>query len=51
MEVVLKIIFLAFSNTDFQFDSKRLIWKSYTIAEALSITGKIKIIDKKNLLK
>ncbi len=46
-EVVLGMLFLAFSNADFQFGAEELIWKTYTIAKALPITCQIKLIDKR----
>ncbi len=51
MEVVLGMPFLALSNTDFQFGAKKLTWRSYTIAEALSTTSRGKLIDKREFAK
>ena len=51
MEVVLGMLFLAFSNADIQFAEKELTRRSYTATEALSITKRIKLIDKKEFLK
>ncbi len=47
IEVVLGMFFLALSNTKFQFGTKKLIWRSYTTAEALLTTSWVKLIDKK----
>ncbi len=47
MEVVLGMLFLALSNADFQFGVEKLIWRSYTIAEALPTTSQVKLIDKR----
>ena len=38
MEVVFGMSFLTFSNTDNQFAKKKLTWRIYTIAKALTIT-------------
>ena len=35
MEVVLRMLFLAFSNAEFQFGVEKFTWRAYTIAEAL----------------
>ena len=35
MEVVLRMLFLTFSNADIQFAEKELTWRSYTAKEAL----------------
>ncbi len=51
MEVVLGILFLAFSNADFQFGAKELTCRSYTVAEALPITSWVKLIDKSEFAK
>ena len=51
MEVVLGMFFLTFSNADIQFAGKELTWRSYTTAEALPITKRVKLIDKKKFAK
>lgn len=51
MKLVLKIPFLFFSNTDFQFDVEKFTLRSYTIAEALPTTGQVELIDKKEFAK
>ena len=51
MEVVLKMLFLIFSNADIQFAEKILIWRSYTAAEALPTTKWVKLIDKRKFAK
>lgn len=45
IEVVLGMFFFFFSSADFQFDTKKLTWKSYTTEEILPITKKIEFID------
>ena len=51
MEVVLGIPFFTLSNTDIQFAKKELIWRSYTVVKALTITNWVEIINKKELAK
>lgn len=46
MEIILKLLFLAFSNINILFDTKSLIYKSYSIAEVLLIARQVKMIDK-----
>lgn len=50
MEVVLRISFF-FSNADFWFDVGDLTWRLYTAIEALLITSKVELIDKRKLAK
>lgn len=47
MEMVLKMLFLALSNVNFQFSVKDHIWRTYTIAKALPTTNRVELIDKK----
>ncbi len=47
MEMILRMLFLALSNTDFQFGAKKLIWRSYTAAKVLSTTSHVKLIGKR----
>ncbi len=47
MEVVLRMLFLTLSNADFQFSAEKLTWRTYTTAEALPITSRVKLIDKR----
>ena len=51
MEVVLEIPFLTFSNANIQFAKKKLTWKSYIIAKALSTIKRIELINKKKFAK
>ena len=51
IEVVLRIPFLTFNNANIKFAQKELIWRFYTAAEALSITKRVKIINKKEFAK
>ncbi len=39
MKMVLGMLFLAFSNADFQFDAEKLTWRFYITAEALPTTS------------
>ena len=45
------MLFLTLSNTDIQFAKKELTWRSYTAKEALPITQKIELINKKEFAK
>ena len=51
MKVVLKIPFFTFSNADIQFADKELIWRFYTTKETLLTIRRVKLINKKNLLR
>lgn len=51
MEVVLEMSFLAFSNTNFQFGSEKLMWGSYTAVKALPIANRVELINKKKFVK
>ena len=51
MEVVLGMLFLAFSNADIQFDTESFTWRSYNAAEALSTTRRVELIDKHEFAK
>lgn len=46
IEMVLGMLFLAFSIIDCHFGAEKPIWKFHTIAEALSTINKVEIIDK-----
>lgn len=50
MEIVLKILFLTFSDANIQFAEKKLILRSYTTAKALPITKKVELIYKKKFV-
>lgn len=41
------MLFLALSNTNVSFVQKKFTWSFYTTSEALLITWRIKIIDRK----
>lgn len=43
--------FLTFSNANIQFAEKKLIWRSYSIAKALSTAKRVELIDKKKFAK
>ena len=43
--------FLTLINADIQFAEKELTWKSYTAKEALPITQRVKLINKKKFAK
>ena len=47
LEVVLGMFFLTFSKKYIRFAERELVWRTYTAAEALPTTRKVKIIDKK----
>lgn len=47
MEVVLRIFFLDFSNSYFQYGIEKFTWKSYTIIKALLITSQVELINKR----
>ena len=47
LEVVLGMLFLTFSKADIQFAERKLVWRTYTVAEALSTTRRVEIIDKR----
>ena len=47
IEVVLGMLFLTLSNADIQFAERRLVWRTYSAAEALPTTRRIEIIGKK----
>lgn len=51
MEMVMRMPSLVFNNTNFQFDTEKFTWRSYTVVEALPIIGCIKLIDKKKFAK
>ena len=51
VEVILKMLFLAFSKVEGNFAEKELTWKAYTIAEALPTTQNIQIISLKEFAK
>lgn len=51
MDVVLEMFFFFLGNSDFWFDIKELTWRSYIIAEILSITSQVELIDKKKFAK
>lgn len=47
VEVVLRMFFLIFSYADIQFIEQVLVQKTFSIAKALPITQRVKVIDKK----
>ncbi len=51
MEVVLELLFLALNNADFQFNTKKLTWRSSTNVEALPTTSWVKLINKREFTK
>ena len=51
MEMILRMLFLTFSNIDIQFAKKELIWRFYTAVEALPTTKRVELIDKKEFAK
>lgn len=52
MEVIIKILFLFFSNANVQFaELGKLTWRLYTAAEALPTTNWVELINKKEFAK
>ena len=51
MEMVLGMLFFTLHNADPQFKKKELTWKFYTAKEALPITRRVELIDKKKFAK
>ncbi len=52
MKVVLEMPFLSFNNANVKFaELEKLTWRSYIVAEALSITSQVKLIDKREFAK
>lgn len=51
VEVVLSMLFLTFSNANIQFVKRELIWRSYTIVEALQTIKQVEFINKKKFAK
>ncbi len=47
MKVVQEMPFLALSNADVQFSAEKLTWRTYTAAEALPTTSRVKLINKR----
>ena len=50
MEVVLGMPFLTFSNANIRFAEKKLVWRTYSAAEALPTTQRGEMIDKKEFV-
>lgn len=42
---------LALNNANFQFDTKKLTWRFYSIAKALRTTSQVKLINKSEFAK
>lgn len=51
IEVVLRMFFLFFNSTNFQFNIKELIQRFYITIKALPITKRVEIIDKYKFVK
>lgn len=51
IKIVLGMLFLTLNNTDFYFDTKKLIWRFYTTVDALPIISLVKLINKKEFTK
>ena len=47
--MVLGMLFLTLSKADVRFTEQKLVWRTYTAAEALPTTRRVEIIDKKEL--
>ena len=50
-EIVLGMLFWAFSNTNVKFAAWELTWRSYTTVKALPTNKQIEFIDKKKFAK
>lgn len=50
MEVVLGMLFISFSNLNKEFVAKRLFWRSYIVAEALSIAKRLDLINQRKFV-
>lgn len=46
MEIVLKILFLSFSNGDFELNAKKFTRRLYTTNKALCLAKKVEMINK-----
>lgn len=51
IEMVLKMLFITFSNVDIQFAKKKVSWRFYTTVEALSTNKQVELINKKKSVK
>lgn len=51
MEVVSEMSFWTISNANLRFNTKKFIWMSYTVTEALLITSRMELIDKHKFAK
>lgn len=52
IKIVLEICFLSLSNTDVKFaELEKLIWRSYTIAKALSTINWVKLTNEREFAK
>ncbi len=51
MKMILGMSFLALSNTNFESDTEKLIWRSYITAEAFPTTSWIEFIDEREFAK
>ena len=47
IEIVLRILFLSFSDVNIWFVEREIIWRRYITAKVLFITQKLKLINKK----
>ena len=47
LDIVFRIFFLTMSNVDITFQARNLQWKFYYTRDVVSITKKIKLIEKK----
>lgn len=51
IEMVLKMIFFSFTNTNFQCNISKLISRSYSVVETLPTTNRVEPINKKEFAK
>ena len=47
LEMILEILFFTLSKADIWFAERKLVWRTYTAAEALPMTKRVEIIDKR----
>lgn len=51
VNILLKMLFLTFNNTNIRFTNRKLTWRSYTNTKILLITKWVELIDKKKFVK
>lgn len=51
IDMVLRMLFIAFSNANIHFAEEKLIWRSYTTRETLPTNQRVEFIDRKEFAK